>query len=534
MESPSLPHISYLEQTSLETLHFWRSLGSNTATFEPTADTDYLDVEPSFPGLVADHAAPVLIDALRSNSSNDIHAALNTLLTIDRTWQELDENKDFSAGPDTYLAVPLRTWANAQGAIQEVLLSSDELAGIKALRFVCNQAAKGSYDASYMLSGNIYKIISPPDSKDKELQREWKALRRDLLDAMTTDNATDVFLRSFLRGIGFRDLDAEYKFKSAWNNNGETKEQKREWRRSNLERMMELEQLQPGLSTKLNETFRTKNFARNSAKMQLDMYQDRVDHPERNYLLRLVAEGDHNFAFSDLEGDERIFYKLKEMGLGYEAHEFGDMSDLDHATQQARIRSSKGGQITDLTLSGHGSQESILAKNGIKIDAFNLRYLRPLEACLLSDALVFLDSCSTGKLEDGKVTIAERIRKLLSRKVVAPNKAIGSNVVIEADGRIKPISTAKEKRPTLAKAGRIAIVGSMVPITAIAGIMGTNEIFEGRPFTQVTFGVIVSCYAAMAGIITYLKMNRRSYDKRSQGHLTVLPHPSTEANSKTN
>ncbi len=390
-----------------------------------------------------------LLEGLESPDSAERQTALTTLLTIERTRQVSDALFYELAGTGRFIV------DKGKSALNKIINGEDAEQSALALRFLCHRV--GSSDSEAILSANMHKLLS---FHTEDSDTAGGRLYKEFMDALGSKDKGQGFRRAFLTGLGYGLYDDSYPA-GAWELNGTSKPEVN-WPLRNMEVMAGLEQIEKGLSRKITDEFKIKNFGRFTPKMLAAMYKDLHEHPERSYVVDLVATSDYNLAFNNPDQLESLFFSLRKKGIGYEVLECQSAQDVKAVADRAVARKSvHGALVSDLIVRGHGATDSIRLSGREKLDASSIWSLRGLKDCLSETARVIVDSCSTGK--DTEAGIARQIGQLLERISVAPNRDSGSAISVNRDGSIDIayFHPSKLLRRAL-KAGHIVLYLTMV------------------------------------------------------------------------
>lgn len=310
---------------------------------------------------------------------------------------------------------------------------------IDALRLVTSRAATSeSRSAMDQFDKHLPALIKVIGGEPKDTMTA--RLKSDVLDLLSHAAHEDMrFTRHtpferVMENLGYDARDMLV----AWRDAG--KEDVVKWARYNIETILELENIEPGLSKKITETFNIKNFAKMSPKVMHRMYKDKMDHPEWPYFLTLTARHDHNGAleYEVLEKDLNKWQKHHH--FRYEEHEVASIDDIRTVAQQA-VGAAKehGSLITDLYLNTHGSPSSLTlsSTNGsgswqqawervLRQD--NTLVLQGFRDALTSDARILVSGCSAGNESDGNVSIGRAASRITGRDTIAPKRNTSSHI----------------------------------------------------------------------------------------------------------
>lgn len=189
------------------------------------------------------------------------------------------------------------------------------------------------------------------------------------------------------------------------------------------QRIMELENTQPGSCEELMNNFGIMNFGEYSTEMLLDLlYYKDSDIP---YGVMITPRFDKNgFGRLNRESD-RIYKEAKSQGFGLRVYEVEGPLSLAKSILGANGKYGKTNKISFMAVSGHGTKDSIRfglddMVGRLKLDDVGGKVTEALQECFIENPSIALISCSTGK-EDG---IGDRIAEATASEVVASERDI--------------------------------------------------------------------------------------------------------------
>jgi len=218
-----------------------------------------------------------------------------------------------------------------------------------------------------------------------------------------------------------------------------------DWERENIKRLLQVEQIESGLASKINSVFNIHNFSRYEPTMLVDMFHSIEDKTRKPYELSFKGTSAHNGALSSPKRARRIQKKLKKHDTRYEEYEVADVDDIFPVAAFAMARRIQlVSEVKHVTFDMHGKATRMMLSEQVNgtLDASNVGKLGMLETALSEDASFLLASCSTGLETDySEVCIASSIANALGRTGIAPNKPLviapyipaASNLEIKAE-----------------------------------------------------------------------------------------------------
>jgi hypothetical protein len=186
--------------------------------------------------------------------------------------------------------------------------------------------------------------------------------------------------------------------------------------KQNIDRILELEKVQPGAAAKLQKDYGIQNFERYPLEVLLD--QCRNESEPKPTVLILNPYSDWNGAFShNIILWESVHKQLTQLGYDLRVVEAG--SKVGAIRQLAKVHS-RYGRIEGAIIGGHGTATSIRFgdnPNGVvSLNDLDMPGVEPSTRIFSRTAPIGLNACSTGEL-DG---FAKKISKLDIHKVIAP------------------------------------------------------------------------------------------------------------------
>ncbi|MBP9750308.1 MAG: hypothetical protein KBC95_00500 [Candidatus Peribacteraceae bacterium] len=238
-----------------------------------------------------------------------------------------------------------------------------------------------------------------------------------------------------LREVLPPDLDAAA-LRRLWE---DTRENSWHWITDNINRILQLEQLRPGehVPGTLHDRFGIVHFGRYAPELLLQQFDERDAH--RPYALVAGAHSDHNHALQNSRYIGTLAAELKKQGILTRIIEFHSPESLCEQTGKLRSRylleapAGEGHAAVAAVFDVHGNTHGMYPgfnQRHIGVEDIDAEVGAALQGCLEPGAWIVLNSCSTGKADNGVAAAFSR----LGFSAVGPNRNTSAeSIKVETD-----------------------------------------------------------------------------------------------------
>lgn len=215
-----------------------------------------------------------------------------------------------------------------------------------------------------------------------------------------------------------------------------------DWKRglfTHLQRIREIEALRPNerICSTLMEEFGIRNFGRYPARVLIEQFDERDSH--QPYGLMAIADDDHNGAFDNLrDTSTSIFDGARQRGVLTRIVEFRDGQSMARRLLRMKERyldrapDGAGHRMRFGLLDVHGGTHSVHPGRQLTMAHLGTQKTRSLlQSCFEPGAWVTLQSCSTGKEDDGVAATLSQA----GLRVVGPSMEASSTIKVQDDTR---------------------------------------------------------------------------------------------------